>query len=240
VQGTIPLVEGTDTSPRARTDNGLLLEVEFDTIRCGTRERVKVNVLATDTSGNPVEADLSVSIVKSCLFDDHRENILNLDYPSKMEEPGVPALYLPELEGLVLRGIMLNSITDEPVGNENIVLSILGKAARCQIYKTNSMGEFYFNLDDSGVKEMVIQPVNSAVSDYYVELEPDFHNAYDHPFPGPLYLDTMKLRALNQAIINMQIEYIYNPYRDHDRDGTPYTNEIDFYGDPEYGIQIAD
>ena len=79
--------------------------------------------------------------------------------------------------------------------------------------QSNSKGEFYFNLDDSGVQEMVIQPVDSAVSDYYVELEPDFLNAYDHPLPGPLYLDTSRLQALNQGIINMQIENIYKPYR---------------------------
>ena len=80
-------------------------------------------------------------------------------------------------------------------------------------FTEQQQGEFYFNLDDYGVQEVVIQPVDSAVSDYYVELEADFLNAFDHPLPGPLYLDTSRLRALNQAIINMQVEKIYKPYR---------------------------
>ncbi len=239
VQRSKPVTEDRDTCAMVRTDNGLLLEVKLDTTIYGTREKVKVNIQAKDSSGNPVEADLSVSIARSYLFNDHRANIPDLHLPAGREEPGSTP-YLPELEGVVLSGTMLSSITDQPIESENIVLSIVGKAARCQVYRTNDRGGFFFNLDDSGVQELVIQPVDSAVNDYYIELDPDFHYAYDHPLPGHFYLDSTKIQALNQGIINMQIEHIYKPYRDRHHAGTPDTHKIDFYGEPEYHIQISD
>jgi len=236
---SIQVGTSTDTCPTVQTDNGLLLELTSDSSTYGTRERVKVNIQATDSSGNPVEANLSVSVSRSCLYNDHRANIHALLHPSGREEPGSTP-YLPELEGVVLSGTMLHSVSDEPIANENIVLSIVGKAARCQVYKTNDKGKFYFNLDNSGVQEIVIQPADSAVSDYYVELEPDFHIGYDHPLPGPFYLDTTRLKALNHGIINMQIEKIYKTYRQGNSAATPEAPKIDFYGEPEYHIQISD
>ena len=240
VQKSALVDEGEDTSQMVRTDNGLLFELNFDRSSYGTRERVQVSIQARDSSGNPVEADLSLSIARSILFNDQRANFHDPVHPSGKEEPALPSPYLPELEGVILSGTLLNSITDEPIGNEDIVLSIVGKTARCQFYRTNDTGEFYFNLDNSGVQELVIQPLDSALGDYYVELEPDFLNVYDHPLSGPLYLDTTKLQALNQGIINMQIENEYKPYRHPKLVSTPEPLEYDFYGDAEYHIQISD
>jgi len=229
-----------NADPGVPDQKSLHLDITFDSTRYSTRDRVKASVLARDASGNPVEADLSVSIVKSGLISDPREGIMRQVPSGESKESREPARYLPELEGVVLSGRISNTNTEEPIGNEDIMLSIVGKAARCQIYKSNSEGEFNFNLDDTGVLELVIQPVDSAVNDYYVELETDFLNAFDHPLPGPLYLDTSRLRALNQGIINMQIENIYKPYRQGISYGHAAAGETDFYGEAEYHIQMSD
>ena len=229
-----------NADPGVPDQKSLHLDITFDSTRYSTRDRVKASVLARDASGNPVEADLSVSIVKSGLISDPREGIMRQVPSGESKESREPARYLPELEGVVLSGRISNTNTEEPIGNEDIMLSIVGKAARCQIYKSNSEGEFNFNLDDTGVLELVIQPVDSAVNDYYVELETDFLNAFDHPLPGPLYLDTSRLRALNQGIINMQIENIYKPYRQGITSNHAVAGETDFYGEAEYHIQMSD
>jgi len=229
-----------NADPGVPDQKSLHLDITFDSTRYSTRDRVKASVLARDASGNPVEADLSVSIVKSGLISDPREGIMRQVPSGESKESREPARYLPELEGVVLSGRISNTNTEEPIGNEDIMLSIVGKAARCQIYKSNSEGEFNFNLDDTGVLELVIQPVDSAVNDYYVELETDFLNAFDHPLPGPFYLDTSRLRALNQGIINMQIENIYKPYRQGITSNHAAAGETDFYGEAEYHIQMSD
>jgi len=240
VQKSVPVVESDDASQLVSTDNGLLLELKFDRSSYGTRERVQVSIHARDSSGNPLEADLSVSIVRSYLLNDQRATFPDPVHSSVRIEPDIPPPYLPELEGVVLNGTLLNSTTDEPIGNEDIVLSIVGKTARCQFYRTNNTGEFYFNLEDLGVQELVIQPLDSVLGDYYVELEPDFLNVYDHPLSGPLYLDTAKLQALNQGIIGMQIENRYKAYRHAKLAHTPEPLECDFYGKAEYHILISD
>jgi hypothetical protein len=229
-----------NTGPGLPAPKPLSLDITFDSINYGTRERVKASIRARDASGHPVEADLSVSIVKSGLFKEQQVGLTELPDRGLHEEPAMSARYLPEAEGVVLSGNIYNSSTDRPIGNEDVILSIVGNAARCQIYKSNSRGGFYFNLFDSGVLEMVIQPVDAAVSNYYVELEPDFLNASEHPLPGPLELDTSRLRALNQAIINMQIENIYKPYRQDLASSHASAAAYDFYGEPEYRIQISD
>jgi hypothetical protein len=250
VKSSLPVLEGADGNDGAKSGNSIHLEISFDKQEYGPRERIGASIRATDSSGHPVEADLSVSVVKSCLMEDSRRNIqdvlqFSVD-PGRAvvtggkEHTGAPVPFLPELEGVVLGGTLLNSTTDEPIRDKNIMLSIVGKAARCQIYRTNDRGEFYFNVDESGIQEIVVQPVDSSVSDYYIDLKPDYHSTYDHPLPGPFYLDTTKLRALNQSIINMQIERIYRAYRPHEPLQAPETSLISFYGEPEYQIQISD
>ncbi len=258
VMNSIPVDEDGDTFHTVHTEDGLLLELTSGSGMYGTRDRIEVNIRATDSSGNPVEADLSVSVSRSCLYNDHRANIRDPGHPPGKVEQAVPAQdvlelehvpesehvpelkHVPELEGVVLAGTILNSMNNEPLANEDIIMSIVGKAARCQVYKTKEQGKFYFNLDDSGVQELVIQPADSTVNDYYVELEPDFHDGYDHPLPGPFYLDTSRLQALNESIINMQIENIYKAYRQANTSIGPDIPEIDFYGEAEYSIQISD
>jgi hypothetical protein len=228
-----------DIATAEKSGGSFFLELTFDETSYGTREGIKANIQAKDSSGEPVEADLSVTVCRTSLCNDHREIFRGMIRPS----PGIlpdTLVYLPELEDVLLSGAIFNSQSNEPMAKEDIILSIVGKAAQCQLYTTNEEGKFFFNLDQPGVQEIVIQPVDSTASDYYVELEPDFHMEYDHPLPAPLFLDTTKLRALNEGIINMQIEQIYKTQRPRNPDPGPETTEIDFYGEPEYSIQLSD
>lgn len=244
VKSSPPEGKAMDSHGRAKADNSIKLEISLDKQEYGPRERIGASIQARDVLGNPLEADLSVSIVKSCLLEDNRSTIQEMfpysGEPPPGEEQGIPAPFLPELEGVVLSGTLLSSTTDEPLGNLNMILSMVGKAARCQVYRTNDRGEFFFNLDKSGMQEIVIQPVDSTVGANYIVLNPDFHNDYDHPMPGPFCLDTTRLQAVNQSIINMQVAHIYESYRIPGPAHMPDENEIDFYGEPEYRIRISD
>ena len=240
VGSSIPVGKDGDPCRTTQPDNGIILSLENDSDSCGTRERIRMNIRAADLSGNPVDADLSVSVARSCWYVDHcSHNPELLPSPGK-EEQEDPATYLPELEGIILDGTILNSQSDQPIRNEQIVMSIVGKAARCQVYRTTDNGKFYFNLDETGVQEIVIQPADSALRDFYVELESDYYIGYDHPFPGPFYLDTTRLQELNQGIINMQIQNIYKPYQQGKSSGAAEAIKYDFYGEAEFRIQISD
>jgi hypothetical protein len=231
--------EMKDTGPSEKSGGRLFLELRFDKKTFGTRERIQASIQAKDSLGRPIEADLSVSVSRTSFYKDNRKIYRGLIPPSPGEVTE-SRTFLPELEGIVLVGAIFNNQSKEPLAKEDIVLSIVGRAAQCQLYTTNEEGKFYFNLENQGVQEIVIQPADSTVSDYYVELEPDFYMGYEHPLPGPLILDTARLRALNQGIINMQIERIYKAHRSGNQASAAVIPALDFYGEPEYSIQLSD
>lgn len=239
IGSSTPDPEELDILNTPKSSKGLHLEISMDQKICGPREQIVAHVQAKDSSGEPVEADLSVSVVRSCLIKDSRKNISE---GSRISDngPAMPASFLPELEGLILDGTLRNNLTEKPISNKNLMLSILGKTARCQLYLTNENGGFYFNLDGSGIHEVVIQPEDSSVNDYYIDLNSDFLNTYEHPLPGPFYLDTTKLRVLNQSIISMQVEKAYRSFRQQIHEYVPEEQEINFYGEPDYRIRISD
>lgn len=164
----------------------------------------------------------------------------NFDLMKIMNPDKIHPQYLPDLEGIILSGTLRDSNTDEPLGNTKVVFSLVGRAAKCQLYETNYSVDFHFVINESGLQEIVIQPVNNVLSDYHVELKSDFSNSFDHFLPGSFCLDTSRLEELNNSIINMQIENIYKPYRQN-RLSVPVSDSmVSFYGEPMYTVDISE
>lgn len=244
------------------SDQSIFFDIKFDKPEYGSREKVKVKISATDREGKPMETDLSVSIAKSCSVNEHRMNIANRAKHLSSLRTGISSyklkdindallfysdndidlkeIYLPELEGKILSGKMKYKSTEDPVENEDLVFSIVGKTAKCQFYKTNEFGDFHFIINETGLQEIVIQPLGSGLSDYFVELEPDFINSFNHLFPGSLYLDTSKLEELNKSIISMQIKNIYQSYWQNNHKVTAENHNISFYNEPENAVILSD
>ncbi len=252
-------------------ENGMFLDVKLDKQKYGSREKVKVEIIARDKEGDPIDTDLSVSIAKSCTVNENRMNIDNrykfraslrtgvgscegtdindclLFYPddafdiNKLRYTNKIRLqHLPELDGMILSGTLKNSLSDEPVGNTKVVCSLVGGIAKCQVFETTDSGDFHFVINESGLQEIVIQPIDTLLNEYYVELKSDFSNSFDHFFPGSFCLDTNKLEELNKSIISMQIENLYKPYRQPSHFEAARSDLYSFYGDPEYKVEISD
>ena len=261
----------TDTPLYYPEGESIIFSVEPDKANYGSREKVKVEVKARDSKGNPIETDLSVSVTKSFLVNETRTSIdnrqrylssLNTGVQSDKDDVNSDKLllyssnspdfmkstdfakmhpqYLPELEGKIISGTLTNSSTEEPGKNKDVVFSLVGKVAKCQFYKTNDSGVFHFVINETGLQEIVIQALKSGSGNYFVEIEPEFINSSNHILPGPYHLDTSKLEKLNKSIISMQIENIYQAYRQNDQIASIKNNSVNFYGDPENSVQISD
>jgi hypothetical protein len=205
-----------------------------------SRKKVKMEISATDMSGNPVETDLSVSVAKSVAINSTRLSSFyyfnkNNDIISRVEGQG----YLAELEGHLISGYLRLKTTDEPIRKTDLSLSFVGKTARCQFGKTDENGEFNFVIKESGLNEIVIQPLSPDISGYYVELNQPFSSTFSKFRPAEFYLDSSKLNEINKVIIGMQINNIYEPFR---QTGPDSGKRIipDFYGKPENSIRMAD
>jgi hypothetical protein len=235
-----------------------------------SREKVKINIFATDMSGQPIETDLSVSVTKSVvanlkvnmyrnfygsinydwneinnksadtindyliLYPANGFNWMNFINPEKMIFK-----FLPEMEGHQIRGNMRLKSTHEPLKETDISLSYVGKTARCQFGKTDENGEFNFVIRESGLSEIVIQPLSPEVKGYYTEIDQPFCDTYSSFKPPSFYLDSNRLSSINNVIISMQINNIYEPFREN-KPKIEIINSPDFYGKPENTIKMSD
>lgn len=235
-----------------------------------TRNKIKIDITATDQSGNTVKSDLVVSVVKAFSVD--KSNCTNAlgyrqlpalaamntdsghfdinDYLIYYSDSGealkadktgsdeMPA-FLPELGSQIVSGTIRNRMTGDPLNNENIVLSFVGKTARCSFTRTDNKGIFNFVISEYGIKEIVIQPLSPQIKEYYVELNNPFPDGSIKYKPVPFYPDSSMLAEINSAIISMQVKSIYEPFQKAGKYDLKRKEEPDFYGEPVDTILMA-
>jgi len=219
---------------------GLTYTVTIDKPEYTPREKVKISISATDRSGNPVETDMSVSVAKSAIVSQTGTSGFNGFYVNNgiVAVDSVPR-YLPELEGHLISGTIKMKVTDEPLKNIEVSLAYVGKTARCQFTKTDNSGQFNFVVRGSGINEIVIQPLSSDITGYYVELNQSFSSTFSNFKPSPFFPDSSKIVQINNAIVSMQIQNIYEPFRQNSA-VVLKTGIHDFYGRPENTIKMSD
>jgi hypothetical protein len=239
---TNPPLYGNDagvTLPDKPARNGISDPVRFtvstDKTSYKGREKVRIDITATDSGGKPVESDLVISLAKSFslsdkddqfVFPDTGDNRVNLN-----ARTGNP-VFLPEPDGHLICGTIKSTLRGEPLRNENIVLSFVGKTALCRFTTTDTAGRFSFVCTEYGTREAVIQPLSGDLDDYYVEIDNPFPESFSHlPFK-PLSLDTARLAEINNAVISMQVRRIYVPYPVNTVSNTILPAR-DFYGRPD-------
>jgi hypothetical protein len=202
----------------------------------GTRDKVEIRI-AGAAAGDP---DFSMTVVKSVLLDE------NANAAKPVYEAGnfvfnlTEAKYMPELDGSVIRGTIRNNTTNEPLANTNVMLSFIGKNARCQFSKTDAGGRFNFFTKEKGTLNVVIAPVSELITDYYVEITDPFELSVPENSYSPVHIDTSKLEELNEAIIGMQIRNIYDPYLRPDSVAPEQYVVNNFYGEPDNTVYLSD
>lgn len=244
------------------------IEVKTDGQVFTSRGKVRIEIMTTDREGKPVEADLLVSAVRkvtltsvvnsplpdpqiSGLPDLNQDNgaegsndrmifIKNLINQHSADSLTQKSAYLPEPDGHLISGTILNTLTGEPLAGENIVLSFVGKIALCRFTKTDDDGRFRFVSSEEGEREIVIQPLSPDINDYYVDLDNPFPGEFSRRNPVPFILDTGMLRLINRAVIGMQISRIYDTLSQVRAEKGKVTGLSDFYGTPEVTTRISD
>jgi len=229
------------TAKRAKSDESEKIKytVSFEKPGYGSREKVRLEISATDISGNPVETDLSVSVAKKSVVNPGESSSFYIFNYEDQTVRTPEKTHLAELEGHLVSGFLRSKATDEPLGNTDLSLSFVGKAARCQFGKTVENGEFNFILKETGLNEIVIQPLSPDITGYYVELNQPFSSSFSKFKTAEFYLDSSKLEELNRVIIGMQVNNIYQPFR-HKTIEESKSVLSDFYGKPENTIKMEE
>ena len=92
---------------------------------------------------------------------------------------------------------------------------------------------------EQGQNEIVIQPLSPEITGYYIELNQPFCSTFSSMRSTQLYIDSSKLKAIDNAVISMQIYNIYKPFR-KTNDYVTRTISPDFFGKPENTIKMSD
>lgn len=222
-------------------DNQINIKVKPQLGQYGQREKILLDINATDRSGKPVDADISVSVIRSPLvFSDGMH-----DFPGSLSDTlsgslRRPQSRLPELEGEFLTGTIRYISSGDPLQNTDISLSFVGKKDRCRFSQTNYNGEFLFVVKDQyGPGQIVIQPVSKTIRDVYVELDQPFSTVFDdysYQFPE---IDTSSVASINKAIIATQVGSVYDQLGR--KTDLPVNVRIEtLYGAPSKRLKLAD
>jgi len=106
--------------------------------------------------------------------------------------------------------------------------------------KTNSEGGFIFVLKDfTGLKEIVIQPLEPVPAGTYVELQNQFLETYTSTGIPSFRFDSVSAGLINNTVIAMQINKIYESEIPGKRSDT-IAAVHNFFGNPVRTIRISD
>jgi len=238
---------GTRSSEQSSSFNGLqtisnsqinyILKLEKQEF--SPRGNVRLTISATDKTGKPVESDLSVSVARSALVKPSSvASFIKLNGNNKPFERTAPKEYLAELEGHLISGHIRLKTTDEPLKNLDISLSFVGKTARCRFTRTDENGEFNFLIKDTGLSEIVIQPLSPDIIGYYIELYQPFSSSFSNIKIADFYIDSSKIEEINKAIVGAQVGNIYEPFTEKPAETKPVAP--DFFGKPENSVKMSD
>ena len=234
------------------------------------RRKVTINVTARNEKGEGIQTTLAVSVVRPVLIDENPFRDLSRqvqmsslqafntgivmddlnDYlifceedPDLVRSSDNPSAmnYLPEPDGHLISGYIRDENTGAPLSDKELSLSFVGSTARCSFTSTDENGRFIFPVRESGKKEIVIQRLSEETNGYFVDLSYPFlfETKLDHS-PGPCYLDTTSIEAINDAIISMQVKRTYDPFL-RKKTVSLYHNHLpDFFGEPDRTILLSD
>ncbi len=235
----------------------LQLSLEKENYHC--RELVDLSIKNTSDTNYK---DITVSISKKCLYNDfYQENCFQETSPrlnqllgnykqSNISDNDLLIMiqsneqhtytnhnnrHLPEIKGEIVTGVVTNPLDNHPIKNELMVLSFVGNESVFCLCQTDSSGYFKFEVNQFGEKEIVIQPFNNDTSrlNYKISLNDTYSNEYSTKACPKFVLSTDKAPLINEAIINMQINRVYENYHSPFIKRDSINPVVSFYGEPE-------
>jgi len=241
----------------------LYVNISVDKAVFGTREKVNITV-RTSVNGSPVSANLSVKVKKSgdpfegeesdiqnrmmmdniLLADIFGYSEINDALPASIDSSGplsgdFKVSFLPEIQGQIISGKVIDKVSKEPVWNLEVYLSYVGPHAQIYTCKTNRAGEFSFSPgEEFSNSELVIQ-LDDKNGKYILLLNDKFSNSFKEQHAQPALKSEYKDYIL-RSMINCQITAAYE--RDmYERDSAHFSGGLSpFYGYPDESIMLSD
>lgn len=142
--------------------------------------------------------------------------------------------FLPEVEGPVVRGKVVDKLTGNAGRHIAFYLSSPGsRFAFCSAVSDTS-GDIRFSLNPVfGSNIIVLQPANSADSNYRVDIVSAFYLSDTIRETDPFFLSVQDEPALRERYIAVQVENSYRIQEKRKFDSTWVPDSLTFYGSPD-------
>ena len=199
----------------------LQVEVNLSSQSLSTGSEMVVDIYTKNASGNPVSADLALSVVKQSKLDTRHGLDMPMQEPSELDilnrhvqlsGNSLAGVILPELYGHTINGRVTNRI-GEPVPGARVMLSFPGKVAYLRIRRADNKGRFSFLMDDEiyGVREICVNAADDNGNALNVNLDKDVWD--DVPYPSTVSLSFSEEEAndLQELFVHNQLYRAYHP-----------------------------
>jgi hypothetical protein len=187
--------------------------------------------------------DISISVARKSLLSsyENRSKAENQSAESaSTKRLKNPPDFLPEPEGKIITGIIKNRSDNKPLVKEVVILNFVNRITSLYVTRTDNSGRFRFSVNQFGNKEMVIQPIwaDTSGAGYAVELDPSFITEKVKIKPAGVPFNDSLITEINECIINMQVEALYNSASKRSYVAKPLTRNFNFFNDPPIKTQL--
>jgi len=139
--------------------------------------------------------------------------------------------FLPEVRGLMITGIV-KDLTDEPMVNDFVYLSIPSTNYQFLASRTDSSGNFYFLTNKiKYATDIILQVAPELRTKYHIEIKSEFLNDYSMFIPTSISIDSSLSELIKERSIFTQLENVYYSEKSDSVISNLVNNR--FYGPPD-------
>lgn len=195
----------------------LSVRLSVSKLTANTREKVRLEVQTSDANGQPVSADLGISIGKrigqqkgAWVSTKETHGALDmLTHPAPIETQTKNEFIYPELFGVSLGGRIKNLDSNRD-SSARVIFTLPGKTPYFRTVKTNSKGEFNIALENIfGIREVGLLAVGLEGTVLDIELDPVFYGKTPYPTKQKLRFSPAELKSLQNLYIQNQLQAAY-------------------------------
>lgn len=147
--------------------------------------------------------------------------------------------FLPEYNGPVITGNLVNTASNKPASNIMAYLTITGLQHHLYISKSDTGGRLLFSTRNFfGPREIVVQTNWAQDTTYHIAISNAFSEEYDQTILPPLYMADGMKNLLTGRYIDMQVQNIFSA-KQIKFDAAP-KEAPEFYGEPSYNYKLDD
>jgi hypothetical protein len=236
---TLPRFRPQTSQRQVSAAQRLNIEIDGAGTRFTQRAPVTLEIQCTGPDGNPLVADLSVSVA---LKSPASMSVFDPDAPAfPIVEPTVGEYPLEE-KGMMLRGSVIDEQSGQGASGIDLLLAFPGKRAVVYSAITDSVGRFSVILPHLfGLKQLVIQFREEPVRPLKIILEEQFEQRPLKEVETPRVLPPEWEALADATSVNAQVGAAYQVFEPPARFGedNPF-EEVSFFGNPHKTFLLDD